>query len=296
MMKIQKPIFRVFLILAMSAILPGLAMSEGRIYYADPNSGNMSNDGSSAKPWKGLAEVVKSGKLKTLKAGDTLLLRSGVHGAVVVDGANDGMITIAAEQDQQPKLSRLRINKGGKWMVRGLTISPSFGEPYEKYIVEINGHEITLEDCFIYSALDSSAWTKEQWMNANSGINTGPDGKNITLRNNFVLNTRFGIQFNTRDSLCEGNVVSDFSADGLRLTQDNQTCQYNVIKNCYVSIEDGDPNHDDLIQCFLYSKGIGLVRKNIIRGNVLINRENPAQPWPAPCRVSAVLPVRTWTL
>ncbi len=260
------------------------AVLTAAVFYADPVKGDMGNPGSEAKPWKTLAEVAQSGKLKALAGGDTLLLRSGVHGAVTLAGDNSGVITIAAEKGQKPELSRLILTKGSKWAFRGLIISPSFGPAYEKYIVSLgdggDSKEIVLEDCFIYSTLDTSSWTAKDWMNANSGINMGRAGVKITLRNNYVLNTRFGISLCAPDSLCEGNVVSDFSADGVRTTRDAQVVQYNVIKNEYVP-QPEDPNHDDGIQSFLFNAGGGLVSNVTIRGNIVINREDPAQKFPA---------------
>ncbi len=264
-------------------LLAGSRVLAGETYYADPVKGDPANNGSSRAPWKTLAEVVTSGKIKTLKPGDTLLLRSGLHGEVVLSGENAGMITIAAAKDEKPQLARLEIAKGSKWTIKGLTISPSFGAKYGKYMVSLaeNGasDNLVLEDCFIYSALDSSDWSKKDWMNANWGVSMGRSGTHIILRNNYILNVRMGIVMASTDSLCEGNVVSDFSGDGIRDTADNQTIQYNVVKNCYVSMEDGDPNHDDAIQCFPYKDKEGL-NKAVIRGNVLINQENPSQKFP----------------
>jgi len=91
---------------------------------------------------------------------------------------------------------------------------------------------------------------------------------------------RFGIDLCAEDSVCEGNVVSDFSADGIRVTRDGLTVQYNVIKNIYVGAKDGDRNHDDGIQCFLFNKGSGTVRRAKVVGNVIINREDEKQRWP----------------
>ncbi len=257
----------------------------GVTYYSDPVKGNSGNPGSADKPWPALSEVVKSGKLKSLKGGDTLLLRSGVHGAVTFEGDNAEVVTVAAEKGQKPQLARLTLTKGSKWTIRGLIISPSFGTAYDKYIVSLGdggaSKEITLEDSFIYTTLDTSSWTEKDWMNANSGINMGRAGVNITLRNNYVLNTRFGISLCAPDSLCEGNIISDFSADGLRTTRDGQVVQYNIIKNEYVP-QPVDPNHDDGIQSFLFNKGGGLVSNVTIRGNVIINQEDPAQKFPAP--------------
>lgn len=255
-------------------------------YYADPVSGSMDNPGTQEKPWKTLAEVAKSGKLKTLAGGDTLLLRSGFHGMVTFEGDNSGMVTIAAEKGQKPELSRLQLTKGSNWTIKGLIVSPSFGnQPYEKDIVKLGdggpSKDIILEDCFVYTTLDTSSWTEQDWMKCNSGINMGRAGTKMTLRNNYVLNTRFGIQLCAPDSLCEGNIVSDFSGDGMRTTRDAQVLQYNIIKNEYVP-QPTDKNHDDGIQSFLFNSGGGLVSNVTVRGNIIINNEDPEQKFPSP--------------
>ncbi|MBI3829846.1 MAG: right-handed parallel beta-helix repeat-containing protein [Planctomycetes bacterium] len=252
-------------------------------YYADPEKGKPDNDGSAAAPWRTLEEVAKSGKLAKLKGGDTLLLATGKHGDVRIDGNNDEFITIAAGKDQTPQLSRLEITQGRKWLVKGLTISPVFGSPYKGTMLSIGergeSSELVVEDCFVYTAEDSSKWTVEDWMKANDGVWLGRHGTKLTLRNTYVLNTRFGINLCAPGSLCEGCVVCNFSGDGMRVTRDGITVQYCVVKNCYVSAKDGDENHDDGIQCFLFNKGTGTVRNGTLRGNILINREDDKQPF-----------------
>jgi len=140
--------------------------------------------------------------------------------------------------------------------------------------------ELVVEDCFIYSVLDTSTWTGKDWVDKpQSGIWLGRHGKGHVARNNYVLNTRFGIALCAPDCLCEGNIVANFSADGIRATRDGQIVQYNVIKNNFVGARDGDPNHDDGIQVFLFNVGTGTVRNIALRGNI-IARETDGLPWP----------------
>lgn len=256
-------------------------------FYVDPVKGKATGDGSAETPWRTLREVVNGGALKKVAPGDTILLRSGYHGEVTLSGENTETITIAAEAGQRPALSRLTIPSGRRWRIRGLTISPAFGDkPYKGAIVNFGdsgpSSDIVIEDCFIYTALDSSTWDTPKWMKANGGIFMGRRGKNLTLRNNYILNTRFAISLCAEDSLCEGNVITNFSADGIRVTRDGQTVRYNVIKNNYCSAADGDPNHDDGIQCFLFNKGTGTVRRATVVGNIIINREDDRQKFHNP--------------
>jgi hypothetical protein len=253
-------------------------------FYVDPAVDKAGN-GSKAAPWRTLEEVATSGALRGVKPGDTVLLRSGLHGRVVISGANTDFITIAAEPGQKPRLSYLEVPSGIKWKFKGLTVSASFGEPYEGAMLTFadkgDSGEIIVEDCFVYSTLDTSSWTAQQWMKANSGITMGRYGKGHVLRNCYVMNTRFGINLCAEESTCEGNVVSHFSGDAIRVTRDGLLVQHNVIRNIYVSDADGDANHDDAIQCFLFNKGTGTVRNVTIRENLVIMREDENQRWPA---------------
>jgi hypothetical protein len=52
-------------------------------------------------------------------------------------------------------------------------------------------------------------------------------------RDHYILNTRFGINLCAPDCLAEGDVVANFSADGIRVTRDGQTVQYTT----------GQPDH-----------------------------------------------------
>ncbi len=254
----------------------GVARAE--TYYSDPVGGKAEADGSAKTPWPALSEIVKDGKLAKLQGGDTLLLGTGNHGDVTISGTNSATVTIAAAPGHTPQLSRFELTEGSKWLVKGLTISPSFAStPYKGNMVTLveqgSGSDVVFEDCFVYTALDSSKWTKEQWMEANNGVLIGRAGTDITVRNTYILNTRFGLTVASPDSLVEGNIVTNFSGDGLRLTRDNITAQYNVIKNAFVSDADGDKNHDDLIQCFLHAKGTGQVNRLKIVGNILLGME-----------------------
>jgi parallel beta-helix repeat protein len=129
--------------------------------------------------------------------------------------------------------------------------------------------------------LDTTGWTGKDWVEKPaSGIWLGRHGKAHIARNNYVLNTRFGINLCAPDCVAEGNVVANFSADGIRVTRDGQVVQYNVIKNNFVSARDGDDNHDDGIQAFLFNVGTGTMRDVTLRGNIIIARETEGLPFP----------------
>ncbi|MCZ7643938.1 MAG: right-handed parallel beta-helix repeat-containing protein [Planctomycetota bacterium] len=250
------------------------------VYYCDPAQGNASNPGTAEAPWGKLEDCV--GKLSSLHGGDFVLLKSGRHGNVSFGGSNDGVVTIAAAPGQRPELSRLEITQGKGWHVKGLAISPSFGEGYKGAIVTLGergeSSQIVLEDCYLFTAPDHSGWDAAKWMSANSGLTLGRHGDGLAAKNNYIYNTRFAMNLCGINQVAEANVISDFSADGMRMTRDGQQALYNVVKNVYVSDGDGDANHDDGIQCFLFNKGTGTVKNLTLRGNLIVNRERDDQP------------------
>jgi hypothetical protein len=274
-------------------------------FYCDPIQGSPQGDGSAERPWRTIEEVLQARLLELrdargqaanptapVKSGDTVLLRSGWHGVLrVARGYQDQFLTIAAAEGHTPQVGWVEIGEGRKWRVRGLTISPSLApaplaRPPRHLVMlgERGGEasaELVIEDCFIYTVADASAWTAKDWVTkAASGIWLGRHGRAHVARNNYVLNTRFGINLCAPDCVAEGNVVANFSADGLRATRDGQTVQYNVIKNIFVSARDGDDNHDDGIQVFLFNVGTGTVRDVTLRGNLILARETDDLPFP----------------
>ena len=291
---------------AFALLLLAVPVSAGT-FYCDPSKGSAKGDGSAARPWRTMEEVLAAGLVEftdaggkpsnpkaVVKGGDTILLRSGWHGMLKIDcGYNDAAITIAAEPGQFPQVGAVEIGEGRKWLIKGLTVSPSLSpvpidKPPQNLVMlgERGGEEsaeLVIEDCFVYSVLDVSAWTAKDWVEKPaSGIWLGRHGKAHVARNNYVLNTRFGINLCAPEVICEGNVVTNFSGDGIRVTRDGQIVQYNVIANNYVNDADGDKNHDDGIQVFLFNVGTGTVRDVTIRGNLIVARETDGLPFPNP--------------
>jgi hypothetical protein len=252
-----------------------------------------------------LEEVVRAGAFQArtadgripnpdakVKGGDTVLLLSGWHGALrIAAGYNEQPITIAATEGSKPELASVEIGEGKNWTIRGLTISPSLApaplqkRPRELVMLGERGSEqsenLVIENCFVYSVPDTSNWSGRDWVEKpSSGIWLGRHGRRHVARNNYVMNTRFGIVLCAPECVAEGNVVANFSADGLRVTRDGQIAQYNVIKNNFVGSRDGDDNHDDGIQVFLFNVGTGTVRDVVLRGNIIVGREREGLPYP----------------
>ncbi|MCP4679233.1 MAG: hypothetical protein GY854_27850 [Deltaproteobacteria bacterium] len=282
--------------------------SLGASFYVDPVNGDMSGDGSASNPWRTIQEVVENGLIETqeweslpyedgaelvprndgapVKAGDTILLRSGYHGELVIESHyNSDWITVAAEEGHTPELSRVHVRSSANWILRGFTVSPELAADYEcDTLIFIESHnwrgpvfDITVEDCTAYSVADSSAWSVEDWNNIVCN-GARADGERITLRGNTLKNVDFGISVNAKDSLIERNTVENFSGDGMRGLGDDTVFQYNTVKNSY----DVNDNHDDGFQSWSRGEddnvGTGEVKGIVLRGNLIINYENPDRP------------------
>jgi parallel beta-helix repeat protein len=280
-------------------------------FHVDPVHGDdSSGDGSAAHPWRSLSHVLDDGLVETrdwpslpyedgmtlvtihagapVKAGDTILLHGGDYGDVVIGSAyNASPIIIAAAPGETPRLRTLLIRSAQNWIVRGLTVSPSFGGNNEQTtIVEVDNHnwfgpawDIDLDDLDIYSIDDASAWGPDEWVNlASSGVEIGAD--RVQLTNSRVRNVRFGIGVDGADALVRGNLVDGFSADGLRGLGDRDVFEYNRVQNNLIG-DDYDDNHDDGFQSWSVGPGgvgTGEVVGVVLRGNVFINATDPSNP------------------
>lgn len=117
-------------------------------FFVDPANGSLSGDGSAAKPWRTLADVLNpanklistqghAGAAYTkgtdttlhpvnpngpIKAGDVILLRSGDHGSPTISNMfNTDFITVAAAPGATPIIGKTAIVSSAKWMFQGLT-------------------------------------------------------------------------------------------------------------------------------------------------------------------------------
>ena len=278
-------------------------------FYVDPDAGSMQNDGSAQHPWSTLREVMEADLVETqtwdslphepdstlvpknpgapVKAGDTIWLRSGYHGDVVIRQAyNTGVITIAAETGHVPRLRTLTVEAASHWVIRNLAISLQHAPTYEAAtLVSLSSsdyqgptHDVVVEGCDIFSVDDVAGWTKEDW-NELPGNAVSVKGSDCTVRGNRIRNVNFGISVTGDHVLVEHNTIDSFAGDGLRGLGDYGVFQYNVVKNCY----DVNDNHDDGFQSWSVGEdgkpGTGEVIGVTLRGNTIINYEDPDQPF-----------------
>lgn len=294
-------------ILLLCTALPAPAKS----FYIDPVNGSDAGDGSAAHPWRSLQAVLDSKQIESrdwptcpyapgmslvtinagapVKAGDTLWLRDGYYGDVLVTHMyNSVPITIAAQPGQTPRLRSLRVRAAQSWVLRGLSISPSYASHYAKStLADISDDnycgptsDVELANSTLFSIADASSWGANEWINvASSGVAVG--GTRITVRGNAVRNVRFGISVGGDDAVISHNLVDGFSADGLRGLGDRGLFEYNRVQNVKIGSSAGDSNHDDGFQSWSVGPGgvgTGAVTGVVLRGNVFINSTDPDDP------------------
>ena len=276
-------------------------------FYVDPERGNPANDGSADAPWRSLQGVLDRGLVESrqwsslpykkdaeleprnlngpVKAGDTIWLRTGDYGNLKIESFyNMGPVAIAAQPGQEPRFRSVLVRSSSHWVLRGLHISPEFGEgkkPADLVFINAHGwrgpvHDIVVEDCLLQSAADTATWTVRDWNErACNGIRA--DGTRITIRRNRLKNVGFGISVGASHAMVASNRVENFSGDGLRGLGNHSAFLHNTVKNCY----DVNANHDDGFQSWSHGpKGVGTgeVVGMVLRGNTIINWEDPDQP------------------
>jgi hypothetical protein len=273
-------------------------------FHVDPVLGSDGGDGSATRPWRTLQAVIEQDRVQTrhwsslpyapgatlavvnaaapVRAGDTLWLYTGYHGAVVIQGAyNSATIAVAAAPGHTPRLRTLLVQAAQNWTFRGLSISASHALPLTPAttLVTVRNHsfhgpawDVVVDRCEVFTVADASAWTATDWVSAaSSGVSVGAD--RITVRRSRVRNVRFGISVSGAHARIERNLVDGFSADGLRGLGDHGTFEYNRVQNNYVEGA-ADANHDDGFQSWSVGPGgvgTGEVRGVTLRGNVFVN-------------------------
>ena len=281
------------------------ATETGTVFYVDPNTGNMSSDGSISAPWSTLQAVIENNKIETMrtasqpyqegvgfviknpgapvKAGDTIILKSGHHGDVLINSYfNTEYINVIAEDGAT--VSRLHVQAGSKWRFKGLTVRPDAGYSEKYSLVFLESHNwsgpvynITIDEFNIYSVeTASTAWSTTNPANWDELSCSGiiADGNNMTIRKNYLKNVDFGITVSGNYGLVSGNTIENFAGDGMRGLGNDLFFEYNVVKNCYAV----NTNHDDGFQSWSINDDPPRERV-VLRGNTIINYTDPNQPF-----------------
>ncbi len=278
-------------------------------FFVDPQNGSDSNNGSTSAPWKSLQRLFDNDLIESqewnslpyktssylvtknqgaiIKGGDTIYLRSGRFGELVISHYyNTSHISLVADPGHTPLFSNITIRSASHWTLNGLAVNPSsFSSSSFSNLISLESHNYTgpihsivVRNCSAKTISDSSSWSRSDWNSkAKNGIRV--DGSFMKIIDNNFVNVNFGISVGASDSLIERNSVVNFAGDGLRGLGNYTTFQYNTIKNCY----DVNDNHDDGFQSWSIGSdgrpGTGTVKGIILRGNTIINYEDPNQPF-----------------
>ena len=216
--------------------------------------------------------------INNAQGGDTILLNSGNYDSLTISRLNNSSaIIIKANTSAIPVFSSVSIQNSSYWNLKGFVVKPRHTNDADgKTAVELNGQYLVFEDSTINFADDISGWTASNWL-ARTGNGISMGGTHLTIRNNTITNVDHGIYGGAMDSLVSGNRIINFRGDGIRGLGDRMVYEYNTIKNAY----EVDGNHDDGFQSWSIGGGgvgTGVVRDVTLRGNIIINFENPDQP------------------
>lgn len=293
----------------------------GTVHYVDPVNGHDSNaltspgTGTRANPWKTLSEVIAHGNLSTsptqwnvitghktctitcVAPGDTILLLTGNHGAVLIQGYygarnplvgydNDASpILIEAAPGAIPVVTSLTLRGGNGFTFRGITfesrnLTGRYLGPGNKdfYLVSLAGpHNLITFDHDTFKSQDTPFTTTTDWaMYRASGVQD-IGGTNIAITNSLFRYIGFGIAFQSGSHMTiTGNTIDYFADDGIDYGSDNVLISGNTITN---SVEDGDGFHRDGMQGQPINENT-TISNVTITNNTIVRDEDPANPFP----------------
>ena len=273
------------------------------VFYLDPKTGSLSNDGSVNSPLPSLQDVLSANLIKgysrkvpfnwqtgveeleilnpagVINEGDTLILNSGFHGDISIKNIiNSKKIEIKAGLNQKPVIGTLSVIGSRHWIFEGLTIDFSQSKlvrPRGDYLVFIENHkffgpasDIEINNNKIFSDTDANEWSAEDWkIFAFGGIRA--NANNISIKRNSVTNTSFGISGEGKNTVIKKNRIFNFSGDAIRALGDNSIVESNIVANS-IKVDD---NHDDGFQSWAPNSEKAL-NNLIIRNNVFYTKCN----------------------
>ncbi len=300
-MPVQKPFSIQCIPLLLVLFFPCIAWATD--FYLDPVHGSMEGSGTKTDPWSSLEDVWNSKRIQTqvwkpsyssspktlviknpnapVKPGDTLYLLSGHHGNLKIIGANNSdWITIKAEAGEHPTFGRIFLRSASNWAFEGISISPSYIEPYNKkilFLVESHNwtgpsSNISIKNSVLFGKEDVSGWNAEDWLHfAPGAIHT--EAEHTVIENVSIFHVHNGVKIEKADHTTIKNcTINKISGDGIQNDGSSYvTIEGNTIKNIYTV----DKSHKDMIQAWTFGPPIKGME---IRVNTLILTENDQDP------------------
>ncbi len=286
------------ILILISSLFLYSSFTNASVFYVDPNNGSIENPGSPDLPWKTLEEVINNKLVETkdnkgnllnagapVKSGDTIILRSGYHGLIKITNAfNDQLITVKGEDGSSPQLGYLELRSAKNWRFEQVIISPSHSSSaVNKATIAIlgdsnywgNSSNLELVDSHIYTAEDTQNWSKDNWVKqAKIGIIVGRYTLNTLIKNNYIRNVSNGVIVLSEGADIEGNVVSHFADDGIKVNANGTRVTYNILKNAI------NPSniHNDGIQAYKVFNNPSL-DDFIIENNIILTKDTNQVPF-----------------
>jgi hypothetical protein len=277
-----------------------LSSPHGKTFYIDPQRGSMANDGSGARPWRTLTEVMSpqnhmvatrkhrdnsSDAMEPInpegpiKPGDTLVLMSGDHGTVDIrQYANDAFISVVAGKQQTPVIGAMRVAGSSHWLFRGLKFQgarPTESGMYNKEVsIEGQGFfgpsdNIVFVDNSFSTADSTDSWTDRDWVDKPYLVTLATSARCSTLAHNHFFNVRIAIGMEGDNSMIEDNLIERFGNDGMDIAASDLTVRRNLIRDGMHTPT--ETLHPDGIQ------GWGEKRNVVIDSNRVLNFNHPLQ-------------------
>ena len=217
--------------------------------------------------------------INNVQGGDTITLLSNTYNDLTIYGKNNNsFVVIRASIGATAIFSSINFNNSSYWELTGVEIKPRYTSGADgKNAVNLDGSYLTIKNCNINYSDDISGWTDTDWL-ARAGNGIVMDGANLNVLDNTITVVDHGIACIASNSIVSGNLIANFRGDGIRGLGDDVIYEYNIIKNSY----DVDDNHDDGFQSWSYGPGgvgTGVVKNVVLRGNTIINFEDPNQPY-----------------
>jgi hypothetical protein len=217
--------------------------------------------------------------INNVQGGDTITLLSNTYNDLTIyEKNNNSFVVIRASIGATSIFSSININNCSYWELTGVEIKPRYTSGADgTEAVNLDGSYLTIKNCNINYSDNISGWTDSDWL-ARAGNGIIMDGENINVLHNTITVVDHGIACVASNSIISGNLIANFRGDGIRGLGDDVVYEYNIIKNSF----DVDDNHDDGFQSWSIGPGgvgTGVVKNVILRGNTIINYEDPNQPY-----------------
>lgn len=242
----------------------------GRIFHIDPINGSVGGDGSRARPWHQLQEVIDQGLVSQERSGvrlidklinrlfdqpitpynernnaasildgDTIILHPGEYGDVHIrNHINRSHIIIKGSDQSSVIITSLKISGSSHFLFSDLNITSPLRENFNEYLLDLifeNGFLINRDLIFERISIGSkdkiASTSKHVWEQfAASGARL--NGGCISLKNSRIHDVRYGASlYRASASTIANSEIRDFSIDGIDFSGEYLNILNNVIVN-----------------------------------------------------------------